>query len=1154
MLPSCCWKFDKRLSSARLAVSLAGIALFSTLAVSAEPTVDFNRDIRTLLFGKCVTCHGPDENERAAGLRLDTPSGAHEDLGGYAAVVPGDAEASELMLRITSDDEDMRMPPAGKGKPMTPAEIELLRRWINQGGQYAKHWSYQVPVRPELPTVVDQDWPRGAIDRFTLAKMESAGLQPTPAADRLTLARRVAIDLTGLPPTWEQAQTFVNDPTDNAYETYVDSLLSQPAFGERWARVWLDLARYADSAGYADDPPRTIWAYRDYVINAINQNMPFDQFTIEQIAGDLLPNPSDDQLIATAFHRNTMTNNEGGTNDEEFRNVAVVDRVNTTMAVWMGTTMACAQCHTHKYDPITHEDYFSFFAFFNSTEDADRRDESPLLKVWSESQKQLQKELPQQIAALENQIKQPSPQVDQQRKQWLAGFTTPPVWTTATSKIIAAKRDLQIDADKWITGKDSAPVDGDTYQLQIPTDSQSVTGLRLQTSADQADNFVVTQIHAHWTPTESSPTPARFVRIELPGKAKHLHLAEIQVFGNQQNLALDAVATQSSTYSDAIAARVNDGNTDGDYHHQSVQHTSQQSDPWVELDLKTTRPIDELVIWNRTDGNQSILDRLDGFKISLLDEQRNVVWSRQPEQRGQKRYSESTSGVRQIRFRSASADFQQQGFPASSVIVSPADLKTGWAVSPEQGKPHQLTLLLETPTPADPGYLTVSIEQQSVHKNHLLDHFRLQISCDDQLTRWADLPQPMQEIVARRPEQWSDQDVAAVDQYFRTIAPALEPQRIKLESLRAELQNMKPVTSVPIMRQLPDKDHRVTKIQIRGNYQSTGDTVTEGTPAVFHPIEHADDPDRLDLARWLISPDNPLTARVIANRHWEQLFGIGIVETSEEFGSQGELPSHPELLDWLAVEFRESGWDIKQLIKSIVMSATYRQSSVTTAERVDVDPANRLLARGPRFRVSAEMVRDQALFVSGLLSDKRLGPPVNPPQPELGLKAAFGSATDWKTSKGEDRFRRGLYTTWRRSSPYPSMAQFDAPNREVCTVRRIRTNTPLQALVTLNDPVYVETAQAFARNIIATGDTAEQRIRYAFHTALIRDPDDQETERLEQLVVRTREAFEQSPDQAVKLATDPIGKLPAGADPIEYAAWTVVGNVILNLDEMLMKR
>lgn len=974
------------------------------IATGDEP-IDFNRDIRPLFSNSCWTCHGPDEGQRATALRLDTESGSQADLGGYAAVVPGQPDSSELLLRLTTDDPEMRMPPAGKGRRLSPQEVDRVRRWIEQGGHYARHWAYEPPQRPALPEVSRGHWIRNPIDQFVLARLESQQLAPALEADRLTLARRVALDLTGLPPSWEEAKAFADDPASNAYESYVDRQLAKPAFGERWARVWLDLARYADSAGYADDPPRTIWAYRDYVIRALNQNKPFHQFTIEQIAGDLLPDPTAEQLIATAFHRNTLTNNEGGTNDEEFRNVAVVDRVNTTMAVWMGTTMACAQCHSHKYDPISQQEYFQFFDFFNQTQDADLRDEQPTLAVYSDSQQSERRFLEAQIQQLTQQLESATPALQAAQAEW-------------------------------------------------------VRRLRER-------------------PQTSLPVEARYVRIVLPGSRRHLHVAEIEIFVGDENIARQATASQSSTAYDAPASRAIDGNTNGDFYQGSVTHTDGESDPWLELELPGSAPISRIVVWNRTDGGQPIRERLNGLQLQLLDPQRNVVWQQ------------------------TSASFSEDAQTYRPGIDTASQLPT--------------------------------------------------VTDDGGVVRWASLPESVAALIAVPAAEQTPQQHAELAAYYRSIAPELSETRRALADAKQRLSKIQPVTTVPVMRQVAAAAHRQTHIHLRGNYQSAGEQVTAGTPAVFHPLDSELPRDRLALAHWLIDDDNPLTARVTANRHWEEIFGTGIVPTSEEFGSQGEPPTHPQLLDWLAVELRDSGWDLKHLLKLMVTSATYRQSSVAGASQREMDPDNRWYSRGPRVRVSAEMVRDQALWVSGLLSDKMFGPPVRPPQPELGLKAAFGSATDWTTSDGEDRYRRAIYTLWRRSNPYPSMAQFDAPNREVCTVRRIRTNTPLQALVTLNDPVYVETAQALARRMIAAAAEPERRIEFAIRNGLIREPKQAELERLQSLAADALEAFRTQPEQALQLATDPLGPLPAGAEASEYAAWTVVANVILNLDEFFLK-
>jgi hypothetical protein len=773
----------------KLSFLAAGLALLALAPVGLCQDISFNRDIRPILANNCFACHGPDASVRKAKLRLDTEEGALAKV-----IVRGKPGESELVRRIASTEPNEQMPPKKFGKKLTPKEVELLTRWVKQGAPYAKHWSYIKPARHPLPRVNDKSWPKTGIDYFILARLEREGLKPMPEADRYALVRRVSLDLIGLPPMVAAVDEAVNDKSPDWYEKLVDRLLKSPRYGEHWGHLWLDLARYADSAGYADDPPRTIWLFRDYVIKALNANKPFDQFTIEQIAGDLLPNPTEEQLIATAFHRNTLTNNEGGTSDEEFRNVAVVDRVNTTFAVWMGTTMACAQCHNHKYDPISQEEFFRFFAFFNNTEDSDKPDERPVLSKY------------------------------------------------------------------------------------------------------------------------------------MPEQTKER-------------------------------------------------------------------------------------DRLQG-----------------------------------------------------------------------------------------------EIEKQK------------------EKLRW--------------------------------VQPDIIPQatNVRIKELTEQQAAVKPLT-VPIMRELQGKERRKTNIQHRGNFLDIGKEVSEGAPSAFPPLPAGSPLNRLTVAKWLMSEDNPLTGRVIANRYWEQIFGIGIVSSSEEFGIQGELPFHPELLDWLATELIRLKWDTKAFIKTLVMSAAYRQASKVAPELQQRDPDNRLLARGPRFRLSAEMVRDQALYVSGLLSPKMYGPPVKPPQPTLALAAAFGSGIDWTPSPGEDKYRRALYTTWRRSNPYPSMATFDAPNREVCTVRRVRTNTPLQALVTLNDPVYIEAAQALARKVVAEGGkTPSDKARYAFRACLGRPPQDDELKRLVALYENTIAQLTPFPAQAKSLATEPLGPAPQGANVTELAAWTVVGNVLLNLDEIMMKR
>jgi hypothetical protein len=825
----------------------------ATSASAADPgapkagKIDYNLDVRPILAKNCFPCHGQDEAKRAKGLRLDRRDSAVKPLeDGETAIVPGDPDSSELVVKITEDDDTRRMPPRKAGSRLKPSEVDILRRWIEQGAEYAVHWALIAPRALPLPTIQQKTWPRNGIDFWILARLEKEGLQPAPQADFPTLLRRVSLDLRGLPPTPQEVERFNRDPAPDAFEKSVDRFLADPAYGERWARMWLDLARYADSAGYGSDPLRpNIWRYRDWVISAVNRNVPYDQFTVLQLAGDLLPNPTLDAKMATAFHRNTMTNTEGGTDDEEFRVAAIKDRVDTTMQVWMGLTMGCAKCHSHKYDPLTQQEYYKFYAFFNQTADNDRPDEAPVI---------------------------PAP----------------------TPEVLA--RVQRIDAQL-------APL---RKKLETPTTA-----------------LVAAQ--AKW---ESSLAPS--------------HAAA------------------------------------------------------------------------RKDAPKDVLKILD--------------------------------------------------------------------------------------TPA------------------------------------AKRTKPQLEVLA---------------QHFRSIAPELKPLRDEI----AALEKSKPaIPNLPVMVELPAQGRRVTRLLRKGNFLDPGEAVEPGVPQALHSFPAGEPPSRLGLAHWLVDPKNPLTARVAVNRFWAQIFGAGLVETEEDFGTQGELPSHPELLDWLAVRYRESGWDLKALLRLIVTSATYRQSAKTTPELLKKDPRNRLLAHAPRVRLEAEQVRDQALAVSGLLSRKVGGPSVYPPQPDGLWQAAFNGERTWSTSVGQERYRRGLYTFWRRTVPYPSMATFDAPSREVCAIKRVRTNTPLQSFVTLNDPVYVEAAQALARRIVREGGSSvETRARYGLQLCTGRPPRPEQLKPLTTLYHSEFDRYRQNPQAAVSLATDPLGPLPPGSDAADLAAWTTVANVLLNLDGVLTK-
>lgn len=1158
-----------------MAVALPALAL-SPAARASETVPDFNRDVRPILSDKCFRCHGPDESNRKGGqdgLRLDIRGGALEDLGGGGfAIVPGDPGKSELIARVTTTEEDEVMPPPDTGKTLTAAEIETLRRWIAGGAHYAEHWAYRKPQRPALPTVQDQGWSRGAIDRFVLARLEAQSLRPQPEADRPALARRVALDLTGLPPTLEDVDAFTRDSQPGAYERYVDRMLAKPAYGEHWARAWLDLARYADSKGYADDQPRSIWKYRDTVIDAFNQNMPFDQFTIEQLAGDLLPNPTEAQLFATGFHRNTMNNTEGGTDDEEFRSAAVIDRVNTTMAVWMGTSIACAQCHTHKYDPLTQKEYFQLYAIFNQTEDADRNDESPVLEFYTEPQKAQRAKWEDEIAALESKLTSVKPAHVAAAEAWARSFPARIAWDFRKPGALASNAGaaLRVEDDGTIVVEPGRAKDTTTIEVPVP-DGVAITGLRIEAlpggevpAADGGDRergFVVTRVRAGTKPVEPF-RQARYVRVEFPGKNRVLSLAEVEVFAAGANVADRGTVAQSSTSDGAEARRAIDGRTDGDFSHESVAQTESSDDPWWEIDLGADLPLERVVIWGRTGAEATPA----GSRVVILDGQRQPVWEQTASGAPNPSKVFTVTDPRDLKLTAVVADYAQPDLDESLVIAGAETQararrkkdgrKAGWGIAGSTAEAQGLSIQLQKPYAPRPGEkLVVTIEQQSDSAKATLNRFRVGTTSDSRLPEH--LRTPAAELAALQvPVDQRDaaQRDLLLDYYVRQIAPELAPEQKRLATLRTSLEQM-PINSSPIMRELPEDKRRKTHVQLRGNFMALGEEVSGGVPAVFPPIPDGTPVNRLTLARWLVDEDNSLTARVVANRLWEAIFGIGLVRTSEEFGSQGEPPSHPELLDWLACELIAMQWDQKRFLKMLVTSAAYRQSATVTPDALAADPENRLLSRGPRVRLPAEVVRDQALAVSGLLSTRTHGPSTRPYQPAFGLRAAFGSALDWKTSEGEDRFRRGLYTEWRRSSPYPSMITFDAPNREVCTVRRTRTNTPLQALVTLNDPVYVEAAQALAR-LIATGTDAsvESRVRDGFLRVLARPPSAAELGHAVALYEKALAVYADAPEQAAALIANPENPPPATFVPAELAAWTTVANVLLNLDETLMKR
>src|SRR6056297_99002 len=956
---------------------------FAEEAAASGQKVPFARDILPILSANCYACHGPDESQRQGGLRLDIEADAKG--GGEGVIVPGNPQTSQLLARITSNDPDEVMPPPDFNRQLEPEQIERIRQWIADGAEWEQHWAFQ-PLRE----------PTGTLDDWVRHRLQTKNLSLQPAASPHNLARRLSLDLLGVPPTPEQADAFAADPSPEAYEAMVDRLLGQPQFGEHWARMWLDLARYADTKGYEKDRGRTMWPYRDWVIKAFNTDMPLDRFTTEQLAGDLLPEPTTEQIVATAFHRNTMSNDEGGTDDEEFRTLAVKDRINTTVQVWMGLTMGCAQCHTHKYDPISIEDYYRFFAIFNQTEDADRGNDAPRMEVATPGQMASRIAFRKQLTDLQQRL-----QAAEEAAAISESETNP--WRAAevTAAKSSAGTTLQVDDQQVITASGKSP-ESDTYELTCELAAGRHTALRLE--AIPVDNGKGTGELGR------NPADPNFV------------VSEFTVRPDSRDDAEDA-------------------------------------EPWA---LKQAR-----------------------------------------------------------------ADFAQDGWPAAGAIDG--DSKTGWAISPRKSERHVILFDFAEPLQWEqPRRVRVTITQ--AYGNRLtLARFRVSISGDD--------------VTTLAPESDSPE--------CRELREQIADTQQQIKALNDQL------VQLPIMRELPANKQRQTRLHRRGNFLDPGEPVAPAVLSAFHPLPESVPANRLGVAQWLVSDANPLTPRVWANRVWARLFGRGLVETEEDFGALGAPPSHPELLDWLAAEYRNGGWSLKTLLKTIVMSETYRQSSHLNAATLEADPDNRWFSRAPRFRLTGEALRDQALSVSGLLSAKMGGPPVMPPQP-TGLWRSTYSGEQWIDAEGEDRFRRGLYTYLKRTTPYPSFTTFDGGSGEVCLIRRVRTNTPLQALITMNDPVFLEAATALAGRMIeeAAAETPTARAQRGMRLALIRPLRDGELEPLLRLQHDTLVRFQSDPKAALQLIAagrgDPNAP-PSKVSPAEWASWIMVATSILNLDEYLTR-
>lgn len=1018
----------------RLLSSLALLALALALPSSANDVrsrVDFSRDIRPILSDKCFACHGFDEKQRKGGLRLDQAESA---LGpaksGTRAVIPGQPSASGLIQRLVTTDADDRMPPPESGKTVTPAQVALLERWIREGAEFKEHWAFVPPVRPPVPAAGGAGAPTGnPIDAFVQARLAQENLSPGPEADRTTLVRRATLDLTGLPPTPEEVDAFLADRSPKAYEQLVDRLLASPRYGERMAVDWFDAARYADTHGYHLDSGRDMTPWRDWVIRAFNENKPYDRFTIEQLAGDLLPDATREQRIASGFNRNHMINYEGGAIPDEYQYAYLVDRVNTTGTVWLGLAMSCAQCHDHKYDPLTRADYYRLLAFFNNVPerglDGNKGNAEPVLKLPSPEQERRLAELQQAVASAERDLADPSSALDAAQAAWERSVASenPPSWKPAlaprsTASGGAAFRALE-DGSLLVSGANPS---SDTYTITFASPFDRPTALRLEVLPDDS------------------------LGERGPGRG----------------------------------------------------------------------------------GNGNFV--LSGLRV--------------------------LAGDRTVALRSATADFSQGGYPIAAVLDDKDS--TGWGIYGATGKPH--AALVTFAQAASSNALSLVLEFKSGVGQHGIGRFRISLTDAADPSSVQPVPDDLRALVAKRSTERTADEQTRIRTFFRDRISE-DYRRLKegvatAKKARDEYEAKLPNTMV--MAELPQP--RETFMRVRGQYDKLGDKVTAGTPAALPPLAPGEPLNRLGLARWLASDRNPLGARVAVNRQWQMFFGTGFVRTSEDFGSQGEWPSHPELLDWLAREFVDTGWDVKRLQRLILTSATYRRASRVTPELHQRDPDNRLLARGPRFRLQAEFVRDQALAISGLLNPEIGGKSVSPYQPaglweELSMRedSRNFSAQFFVQSKGPDLYRRSMYTFWKRSSPPPQMSTFDAPDRETCAVRRPRTNTPLQALILLNDPTYVEASRKLAERLLSRTGSDADRLAWAFRLATARPPAAPELAVLERVLAQQRDHYRRHPEAAEHLLSTGEASRDLTLDPAELAAWTMLSSTILNLDETVTK-
>lgn len=1157
--------------------------------------LDFNRDVRPILSQNCFKCHGPDDKQRKGALRLDKRAGALQALaGGRHAVAPGHPEQSSLIRRIDSTGADI-MPPIYTNKTLTAAQKQTLRRWIAGGAAYSPHWAFVAPRQAPLPVVRYTGWARNAIDRFVLARLERAGLKPSPEADRYTLARRLYLDLIGLPPTPAQADAFVHDPRPDAYERVVDSLLASPHFGERWARRWLDLARYSDTNGFEKDRPRSVWLYRDWVINAFNRDLPFDRFTVEQLAGDMLPDAKIEQKIATGFHRNTMLNEEGGIDPLEYRFYSMVDRVSTTGTTWLGLTVGCAQCHTHKFDPITQREYYRLMACLDNADEPTLDVPLPDLAA---RRKQLEDEIARRMLDLPNRFPVES------------RYTWRPAKLGGVVCRSGAKATIQTDGSVLISG--GIP-ETDTYDVMLDASNTDFDAVRLEALPDPSlggngpgrtphGNFVLSRITLASRDGSAASFP-RFVSaradhsqegfpvsaaldaaggrgwaVDGPGQLGVAHTAEFtldrpvrantkawiirleQSFGGKHTLGRFRISLgRSEPQEDARPLEARRKELLERRFAQWVSLQTPHAAHWRTLiPARAAANLPLLTVLNDgsvfASGDMSKRDVYDLAFDGAAGPVAAIRLEALPDDRLPKH------GPGRVFYEGGFGDFflsefnvaqggkpvriagvmQNGGSDAAAAIDG--DPQTGWSVNGRQGM--TTTAVFRLAQPLAPGAFSLQMIFERYYAAGL-GRFRISVT-SDAVAASSELDPDAEAALCVPDAQRTEAQRQTLFRAFLQAAPELAGERAGIAALRAQLPEY---PTALVFEERPANNPRKTFVHHRGEYLQPEERVTPGTLEVLPSPPNGTKLDRLEFARWLVSDTNPLTPRVVINRYWAALFGRGIVRTTEDFGYQGDLPTNPELLDWLAVEFRRQGWSTKRILRLIVTSATYRQSSRVTPQLMAADPGDLLMSRAPRVRLDAELLRDAALSASGLLSEKIGGPSVFPPQPPGVTSDGTYGPLAWNVSQGEDRYRRGLYTFSKRTAPYAMFVTFDGPTGESCISRRETSNTPLQALTLLNDQVFVEAAQALGRITAALPGADSTRCVALFRRCLTRPPTQDETAMLLQFYTAQKDRCDRREIDAAAIAGGGVN-----SDINSLAAWTLTARTLLNLDEAVTRR